>query len=83
MVTADGEWGNWTFSENLNPDVEVLDFWHAIEKLNVAADAAFGSDEKARKKWFKAKRRILRRDPKGVDKVIEAPPIFVAKGARQ
>ena len=28
-----------------------------------------GSDEKARKKWFKAKRRILRRDPDGVGKV--------------
>ena len=51
MVTADGEWGNWTFSETLNPDVEVLDFWHAIEKLHVAADAAFGSDEMASKKW--------------------------------
>ena len=47
VVTADGEWGNWTFSETLNPDVEVLDFWHAIEKLNLAADAAFGSDKKA------------------------------------
>ena len=72
VVTADGEKGNWTFSETLNPDVEVLDFWHAIEKLHVAADAAFGSDEKARKKWFKAKRRILRRDPDGVGKVIDA-----------
>ena len=47
MVTADGEWRNWTFSESLNPDVEVLDFWHAIEHLKVAADAAFGSDETA------------------------------------
>ena len=47
VVTADGEWGNWTFSKSLNPDVEVLDFWHAIEKRKVAADAAFGSDEKA------------------------------------
>ena len=72
MVTADGEKGNWTFSETLNPDVEMLDFWHAIEKLNVAAEAAFGSDEKARKKWLKAKCRILRRDPKGVDKVMDA-----------
>ena len=50
VFTADGEKGNWTFSETLDPDVEVLDFWHAIEKLHVAAEAAFGSDEKARKK---------------------------------
>ena len=80
VVTADGEKGNWTFSETLNPDVEVLDFWHAIEKLNVAADAAFGSDDKARKKWFKAKRRILRRDPKGVSKVIVALRYLLRKG---
>ena len=49
MVTADGEKGNWTFSKTLNPDVEVLDFWHAIEKLMIAAEAAFGSDKRARK----------------------------------
>ena len=72
VVTADGEWGNWTFSETLNPDVEVLDFWHAIEKLMVAAEAAFGSDEKAKINWFKAKRHILRHDPKGFDKVMDA-----------
>ena len=80
VVTADGEKGNWTLFETLNPDVEVLDFWHAMEKLNVAADAAFGSDEKARKKWFKAKRRILRRDPDGVGKVIDALRYLLRKG---
>ena len=80
VVTADGEKGNWTFSETLDPDVEVLDFWHAIEKLHVAAEAAFGSDEKARKKWFKAKRRILRRDPDGVRKVIDALRYLLRKG---
>ena len=80
LNTADGEKGNWTFSETLDPDVEVLDFWHAIEKLHVAAEAAFGSDEKARKKWFKAKRRILRRDPDGVRKVIDALRYLLRKG---
>ena len=40
MVTADGAKDNWTFSESLNPDVEVLDFWHTAEYLKVAADAA-------------------------------------------
>ena len=70
VVTADGEWGNWTFSKSLNSDVEVLDFWHAIEKLKVAADAAFGYDEKASTDWFEAKRHILRCGPKGVGKVM-------------
>ena len=74
-VCGDGEKGNWTFSESLNPDVEVLDFWHAAEYLMLAADAAFGSDEKASIKWFKRKRHILRHDPKGVDRVIDSSGI--------
>ena len=72
VVTANGTKDNWTFSKSLKPDVEVFDFWHAIEKLQVAADAAFGSDEKASKKWFEAKRHILRHDPDGVAKVINS-----------
>ena len=72
VVTEDDANDNWTFSKSLNPDVEVLDFWHAIERLKVAADAAFGPDEKARTEWFEAKRHILRHDPKGVDKVMDA-----------
>ena len=72
VVTADGAKDNWTFSKSLNPDKEALDFWHAIEKLKVAADAAFGHDEKASIKWFKGKRNILRHDPKGVGKVMDA-----------
>ena len=80
VVTADGENGNWTFSKSLNPDVEVLDFWHAAEYLKRAADAAFGSDEKASKKWFEAKRHDLRHDPKGVGKVINALRYLLRKG---
>ena len=49
VVIADGAKDNWTFSKSLNPDVEVLDFWHAAEHLKVAADAAFGFDEMAKK----------------------------------
>ena len=80
VVTADGERGNWTFSESLNPDVEVLDFWHAIEYLSLTADAAFGSDKKAGTKWFEAKRHILRHEPKGVGKVIDALRHLERKG---
>ena len=71
VVTADGAKDNWTFSKSLNPDKEVLDFWHATEKLKVAADAAFGPDEKTSIKWFEAKRHTLRHEPDGVGKVID------------
>ena len=56
----------------LNPDVEVLDFWHAVEYLKRAADAVFWSDEKASTKWYEAKRHTLRHDPYGVGNVIDA-----------
>ena len=80
VVTADGEKGNWILSKSLNPDVEVLDFWHAAEKLKVASDAAFGPDEKASTKWFEAKRHDLRREPDGVGKVIDALRYLLRKG---
>ena len=79
VVCADGAKDNWTFSKSLNPDKEVLDFWHAAEHLKRAADAAFGSDEKATK-WFKAKRHTLRDDPNGVNKVIYALRYLLRKG---
>ena len=70
VVCANGARDNWTFSKSLKPDVEVLEFWHAAEHLKGAADAAFGSDEKASTKWFEAKRHTLHHDPNGVNKVI-------------
>ena len=80
VVTTDGAKDNWTFSKGLKPDVEVLDFWHATEYLKLAADAAFGSDENASTKWFKAKRHILRHDPNGVEIVIDALRYLLRKG---
>ena len=79
-VTAEGVNDNWTFSESLNADVEVPDFWHAAEHLKIAADAAYGSDEKASTKWFEAKRHIFRQDPNGVDRVIDALRYLLRKG---
>ena len=72
VVTADGAKDNWMFSKSLKPVFEVLDFWHAAEYVKGAADAAYGSDEKTRTKWFEAKRHDLRHDPDGVGKVIDA-----------
>ena len=54
--------------------------WHTAEYLKSAADAVFGSDEKAGTKWFEAKRHILRHDPKGVDKVRDALRHLLRKG---
>ena len=80
VVSADGAKDNWTFPKSLNPDIEVLDFWHAAKYLKSAADAALGSDEKASTKWFEAKRHILRHDPKSVSKVMDALRYLLRKG---
>ena len=80
MVCADSAKDNWTFSESLSPDVEVLDFRHAAEYLKGAVNAAFGSDEKASTKWFEAKRHFLHHDPKGFDRVIDTLRYLLRKG---
>ena len=80
MVSADDEKGNWTFSKSLNSDKEVLDFWHAAEKLKRAADAAFGTDEEASTKWFETKRHTLRHDPNSVNKATYALRNLIRKG---
>ena len=72
IVNADGAKDNWTFAESMNPDQQVTDFWHATGYLKDASDVAFGPDEQASTKWFEQKRYMLRHDPKGADKVIDA-----------
>ncbi len=57
---------NWTFLGGLEPETEVIDFWHACEHLRVAADHA------AAPYWFEKYREILRHAPRGIDRVIRA-----------
>ena len=71
-VAADAAPDNWTFLESLSPDVTLVDFWHAAQHVKVAADAAFGADTAAGTAWFEKCRHVLRHDPKGVGKVIDA-----------
>ena len=66
VAVADGAADNWTFLEGLEPETEVIDFWHACEHLRVAAEHAVVTH------WFEKYREILRHDPRGVAKVIRA-----------
>ncbi len=63
---ADAAADNWTFLSGLDPETEVIDFWHACEHLRVVADHA------AAPHWFEKYREILRHDPRGIDRVIRA-----------
>ena len=78
-AVADGTKDNWTFLESLQPDVILVDFWHAAQHLSAAADAAFGKGTAAAKTWFEKWRHVLRHDPKGASKVIDALRYLVRK----
>ena len=81
-VVADGAKDNWTFLESLQPDVILVDFWHAAQHLSAAADAAFGKGTAAAKAWFEKWRHVLRHDPNGASKVIDALRYQLRKGEK-
>ena len=70
---ADGAPDNWTYlGETLPLGQECLDFYHASEHLSEAMAAAYGEGTPAYHKRFETLRAVLRDDPKGPDKVIQA-----------
>ena len=79
-AVADGAKDNWTFLESLEPEVMILDFFHAVQHLKVAADAAFGPGTMAGTAWFERWRHTLRHDPKGAGKLIDALRYLKRKG---
>jgi len=70
---ADGAPDNWTYlGETVPFGDECLDFYHASDHLSDALAAAYGEGTAAYLKRFEKLRAVLRDDPKGPDKVIEA-----------
>ena len=70
----------WTFLDTFCPDVMLVDFWHAAQHIKAAADAAFGPDSAEGEAWFEKWRHVLRHDPKGAGKVIDALRYLLSKG---
>ena len=64
VAIADAAVDNWTFLEGLQPDEQVVDFFHACEHLSVVSDQAVATD------WYDKYRGILRDDAEGIDRVI-------------
>jgi hypothetical protein len=70
---ADGAPDNWSYLDETLPVGEaVVDFFHATEHLHGALGAAYGETSPACQAQFDKLRRLLRDDPKGVEKVIRA-----------
>ncbi len=71
VAIADGALDNWGWLGSLTPDFEMIDFRHACQRLAAVADCAFGSGRK-RDEWLERYRGVLRNDPNGIGKVIDA-----------
>jgi hypothetical protein len=70
---ADGTRDNWDFlAKELPAGEQVVDFYHAAEKLHAAMVAAYGEGHPVGEAQFAALRLLLRDDDDGVEKVIRA-----------
>ncbi|MGK3965925.1 hypothetical protein WMF38_17315 [Sorangium sp. So ce118] len=64
VTVADGANDNWDFLHGaLPPSVEVIDFYHAAEHLNVALSAAYGEGTVKCRAQFDKLRLVLLEDP--------------------
>jgi hypothetical protein len=73
VKVADGAKDNWTFLATLVPEGEErIDFYHAVEQLKAALDAAYGENDPKGQSQFSKLRHVLLEDIDGVDKVIRA-----------
>jgi hypothetical protein len=73
VKVADGAADNWTYlGETLPVGDEVVDFYHAVDRLSDALGAAYGEGTATYQERLTTLREVLRDAPRGVDKVIEA-----------
>ena len=81
---ADGAKDNWTYLSNLVPDgEEPVDFYHVVEHLKGAFDAAYGDKSAKGQAQFKKNRHVLRDDLDGAEKVIRALVYLRSKHPRR
>ena len=66
---ADGAQGNWDFLER-HTEVQVVDFWHAVEYLGDAAAVLFRGQEGERRVWLDEMCHILKHEVGGAGRVI-------------
>ena len=67
---ADGAKGNWEFLGR-HTDVQVVDFWHAVEYLGKVAVVLFRGHPKTRQSWMDDACHRLKHDPGGAAWVLK------------
>ena len=71
VAVADGAANNWRFLKELGCTIETVDFYHAVEHLKLAVDAAMGASSLKTQAKFEQLRKVLLEQPGGVDIVIK------------
>lgn len=68
IIIADGAKWIWNWAEDYHPEaVQILDYYHAVEKLGTYASLQYG-DEQQRKEWMERQKELLKAG--GVQTVI-------------
>jgi hypothetical protein len=67
---ADGAQGNWEFLGR-HTDVQVTDFWHAVEYLGKAAVVLYRGQPQTRKAWLDEACHRLKHEPGGAEWVLK------------
>lgn len=71
VAISDGAPNNWSFLESLNPDHQVVDFYHTVEHVKRRLDAVYGvGTRKAQSVWARMRRQLL--EPTGHPRVFAA-----------
>jgi hypothetical protein len=65
VAVSDGAPNNWSFLESLNPDHQVVDFYHVVEHIKRRLDQALGVATLKNQETFAKMRRILLATPDG------------------
>lgn len=65
VAISDGAANNWSFLESLNPDLQIVDFYHTVEHLSRRLDRALGAGSRANQRVLRAMRHVLLTDPRG------------------
>lgn len=73
VKVADGARDNWSYLDALAPEgIAVVDFYHAVQHLKAALDAAYGETSAKGQAQFRKLRHVLLEDAEGVERVIRA-----------
>jgi hypothetical protein len=67
---ADGAKGNWDFLAK-HTEVQVVDFWHAVEYLGKAAAVLYRGQPATREKWMEDNCHALKHAPDGAEAVLK------------